>query len=453
MTWPKPLPARVEQRAAIVALYKGGFTPGVISVFTDSHRSTVRRWICRVKNGEPLADYPRCGRPRTFSKDKRLMTIAVYCQQAPPLPGLHRWSLRDAQRYFKVHTDLIGMPISRSTIHRILLEHALKPHRHKYYLQISDPDFFIKMEHIISCYRNPNEHLYCFDECTSIQALRRLTPNLPVGSNQPVLEDFDYERNGVCDLLAFLNPATGEVYGRCTENHNRHTLCDVFRSHVDSHAPDAQIHYIMDNLTPHYHADFCQTVAELSGIKYSPLTSGAERREWLQSENKRIVVHFIPFHASWLNMVEIWFGILKSKCLKYDQFQSLEQLRAAIAAFIDTWNEFFAHPFKWSYTGKGLYAKAVRRFCRLLYIKTDQMDSKFLTSQLLLMSNIADNYLNAIPVSDWIQLLDLAAQSDEYICNIIERETGPIRLKKARNAYALFSEALVRNDPRLARAA
>lgn len=431
-----------------MALDKGGFKPRVISVFTNTDRSTVRRWICRVEKGETLGDYLRCGRPRKFSQDKRLRTIAVYCQQSPPLPGFHRWSLRDAQRYFKEHMDLIGMPVSRSTIHRILLEHALRPHLHKYYLQISDPDFFPKMEHIISCYLNPAENLYCFDECTSIQALRRLTPNLPVGINQPVLEDFEYQRNGTCDLLAFLNPATGEVFGRCTDNHDRHTLCEVFRSHVNSHPFDAVIHYIMDNLTTHYHDDFCQTVAELSGVEYSPLATGAERRQWLQSESKRIVIHFIPFHASWLNMVEIWFGILKSKCLKYDQFLSLEQLRASIYSFIDMWNEYFAHPFKWSYTGEDLYAKAVRRFSRLLAIKTDQMDAKFLTSQLLLMSNIADNYLDAIHTADWIKLVDLAAQSDDYINNIIEREAGPVRYKKARQAYARFAQTIVSNDPR-----
>lgn len=446
------LQTSAERRAAIVALSKGGLKPGVISVFTETHPATARRWICRVEEGKTLNDLPRSGRPRTFSEGARLMTIAVYCQQAPPLPGLHLWSLRDAERYCKEHTDSIGGPISRATIQRILLEHALRPHRHKYFLQITDPDFFPKMEHIIACYLDPPENLYCFDECTCIQALKRLTPNLPAGSDQAVLEDFEYQRNGVTDLLAFLNPATGTVYGRCTDNHDRHTLCDVFRSHIESHPSDAVIHYIMDNLTTHYHNDFCQTVAELSGVEYSPLATGDERRRWLQSEDKRIVVHFIPFHASWLNMVEIWFGILKSKCLKYDQFFTVQQLRASIVAFIDTWNEFFAHPFNWSYTGKDLYAKAVRRFCRLLSIQTDQMDSKFLTSQLLLMSNIADNYLNSIPSADWFQLLDLAARNDKYINKIIEMETGPNRHKKAREAQARFAQA-IGNDLRLAKAA
>ena len=76
---------------------------------------------------------------------------------------------------------------------------------------------------ISSLYSNPPQNLYCFDECTCIQALKRLTPTLPPAADQPALEDFDYRRNGITDLLAFLNPATGQVYGQCTENHDRHT--------------------------------------------------------------------------------------------------------------------------------------------------------------------------------------------------------------------------------------
>ena len=160
-------------------------------------------------------------------------------------------------------------------------------------------------------------------------------------------------------------------------------------------------------------------------MPYSPLKTGAERRQWLQSEDKRIVVHFVPFHASWLNMMEIWFGILKSKCLKYDHFRSVEQLCQSMRAFVATWNEFFAHPFTWSYTGEGLHAKAVRRFCRLLAIQTDQMDCKFLTSQLLLMSNIADSSLDLIPAGDWQKLVNLAVGKDSYITNIIDTDAKP----------------------------
>jgi hypothetical protein len=423
-----------------------GIDHRTIAVFIHAHPRTVRRWVGRLQEGHLFTDRPRRGRPRRFSDAARLTTIAVYCQQAPPLPGVHRWSLRDAHRYFNQHPDLLEASISRATIHRILLEHALRPHRRRYYLQITDPDFFPKMEHLIALYLNPPPNLFCFDECTCIQALQRLTPDLPVRAHGPVCEDFNYRRHGTTDLLAFLNPATGTVSGQCVPNHNRETLCRVFTAQVHTLPPEAAIHYIMDNLSPHYHDDFCHTVAQLSGVPYAPLKTGAQRREWLQSEHKRIVVHFTPFHASWLNMVEIWFGILNRKCLKHGHCSSVEQLCQEIPAFIDTWNDCFAHPFSWSYTGEGLHAKAVRRFCRLLALQTDQMDSKFLTSQLLLMSNVAENYLQLIPSADWLQLVHLAVDSHTYITHIIDTEIKPRRQQQAREAYVRFQQTVLNRE-------
>jgi len=444
---------RFQRRAYMAALSMEGIDHRTIAVFTETHPSTVGRWTCRLQEGQSLKDRPRSGRPRRFCESMRLSTIAVYCQQCPPLPGIYQWSLRDAHRYFQQHPECIGASISRATIQRILAEHVIQPHRRQYYLQTTDPDFFPKMERVIHCYLYPPQNLYCYDECTCIQALERLSPDLGAQENQPVLRDFDYRRHGITDLLACLNPATGKLYGRCTPNHDRHVFCRFFTDHVQTHPPEAVVHYIMDNLNTHYHDDFCQTVAQLSGVHYSPLKTGAERREWLQSEDKRIVVHFLPFHASWLNMVEIWFGILKRKCLNYDHFHSVAELRAAITAFIDTWNEFFAHPFNWSYTGEGLHAKAVRRFCRLLAIQSNQMDCKFLTNQMLLMSNIADNSLQLIPPADWLLLRALAAEKDGYINHIIDADAKPRRKKKAREAYSRFVQTLINTAKPLTKAA
>ena len=152
-------------------------------------------------------------------------------------------------------------------------------------------------------------------------------------------------------------------------------------------------------------------------------------------------------------MVEIWFGILKRKCLKHDQFCSVDQLRESIMAFIDTWNEFYAHPFDWSYTGAGLHEKAVRRFSRLLSIETDQMNAKFLTGQLLLMSNLAEKYLSLIPQVDWLRLIHLATEKDDYITNMIEADIRPRGKIKARKAYGRFIETVVNHEEPLAEAA
>lgn len=443
----------IRLRASIVALSLEGFDSHTVAQITETHPSTVQRWVSRFEEGSLLTDRPRSGRPPSFSEAERLKTIAIYCQQSPPLPGVHSWSLRDAEGYFREHPEALGTSISRATIQRILVGHALRPHRQRYYLQITDPDFFPKMEHITGLYIDPPENLFCFDECTCIQALERKTPDLPVSPGQPLRQDFVYRRGGTTELMAFLNPATGQVHGECVPNHDHHTLARVFTAHVRTLPSDAAVHYIVDNLSPHYHDDFCRTVAQLSGVPYTPLRTGTERRQWLQSEDKRIVVHFIPFHASWLNLVEIWFGILKSKCLKYDHFNSVEQLSQDILAFIETWNQCFAHPFSWSYTGEGLHATAVRRFSRLLALETEQMDPGFLKSQLLLMSNIAQTYIKLIPVSDWLRFRTLAAEKHDYITAIIDNDPKPRRHKQAHHAYARFRDTVFAEPVALLRTA
>jgi transposase len=174
--------------------------------------------------------------------------------------------------------------------------------------------------------------------------------------------------------MAFLNPKTGKIFAKCTSNHNTQTLTRVFTDHVHTLPGDAQLHYIMDNLNTHFSNDFCKTVAHLSGVTYDCLKTGIERRSWLQRDDKRIVLHFVPFHGSWLNMIEIWFGILSKKCLKYQSFPSVQILQEVIEEFIETWNRYFAHPFTWKYTGEGLHKKAITRFNKLLLIESNQVD-------------------------------------------------------------------------------
>jgi len=100
-----------------------------------------------------------------------------------------------------------------------------------------------------------------------------------------------------------------------------------------------------------------------------------------------------------------------------------------------------------------LHGKAVRRFCQLLFIQTDQMDAKFLARQLLLMSNIKENYLGLIPPADWDRLLNLAVEKRDYITHIIESDTRSQGQKKAREAYSRFLETVLNTTELLAMAA
>ncbi len=427
---------QIQERSKMLVLNHCGVNSRTIAWFINRHITTVCRWILRSKSGNELCDRNRSGRPAIYNEKIQLKTIAFYCQVSP-LPGCNSWSLRWAENYLRQHSEIIGYSMSHSTIQRILKNHALRPHLHKYFLTITDPDFFPKMEHTIDMYLHPPEYLFNFDECTGLQAKNPLAPDLPSAPNIPKYEEFEYKRNGTIDLMAFLNPKTGHVFGKCTPNHNTQTLIHVFKEHVKTLPSDAPLHYIMDNLNTHFHDDFCKTVAELSGVTYTPLKTGIERRNWLQRDDKRIVIHFVPFHGSWLNMIEIWFGILNKKCLKYQSFPSVQILQQTIEEFIATWNKFFAHPFTWKYTGEGLHEKAITRFNKLLLIESKQMDIKFLTKQLLLMSNIAKTYYQKVHNKVWKQLHELIVDKKDYINSII---SGAIKERQIINAHKAMEQ-------------
>jgi hypothetical protein len=401
----------------------------------DRHPSVVARWIARAEAGHDLGDQVRSGRPPLFSEAMQLKTLAFHCQRSP-LPGCNGWSLRWAETFLNQDPDRIGRTISRSTIQRILAKHSLRPHMHKYFLAITDPDFFPKMDHLISVYLNPPEYLFCYDECTGLQAKSRLAPDLPPEANEPGKREFEYARHGTTDLLAFLNVGTGRVFGRCSLNHTTETFSAIFQEHVSTLPGDAMLHYIMDNLSTHFNDAFCQTVADLSSVSYTPLKTGAERRQWLQSEDKRIVIHFTPFHGSWLNLVEIWFGILDQHCLRHQHFGSVPGEQQTILAFIDTWNQWFAHPFTWTYTGEGLQEKAIARFNKLILIESRQMDLKFLTKQLLLMKNIVTANPEKTKTPEWRKLneLLLLPEKSSYIEAIVNAEPKERSRTKASQA-------------------
>ena len=416
----------------MLALYQAGIPLKTIAWFLHCDSRTVRKWILQATTQGNLQDKERSGRPRLFPEDVRLKTVAFYCQVSP-LPGCHSWSLRWAETYLKKHTHILDGSIGRSTIHRILKEQALRPHQNRYFLSITDPDFFPKMDHLIDVYLHPPNYLFNFDECTGLQANSFLCPALPAEPGQPGREEFEYARHGTTDLMAFLNPKTGEIFGRCHSNHNRHTLIEFFKEHVCAQPADVPFHYIMDNLNTHFHTDLCQCIADLCEVPYKPLKTGQERRQWLQSDEKRIVIHFTPFHGSWLNMIEIWFGILSQKCLKHQSFTSISHLQESIMQFIDTWNTAYAHPFTWKYTGEGLHEKAISRFNTLLLLETQQMDIQFLTKQLLLMYNISNTY-HKEHTKEWRQFCELLNSKRNYIISIINSDSNEKRIRKAHQA-------------------
>jgi len=258
------------------------------------------------------------------------------------------------------------------------------------------------------------------------------------------LEEFEYIRNGTMNVLAFLHHETGEVFAECKADHKTDTFIKVFTHHVAACPDQEPIHYVMDNLSTHRGYPFCKTVAELSKVpcpSEKELHNLEKRVQWLKSEDKRIVIHFTPYHGSWLNLVEFWFGIMNKKVL-HESYDCGEDLMQSFDSFLKNWNTLFAHPFHWSYTGNGLHKKVVDRFSTLVKQSASELEISSLTKQLKLMFNLLGNYVSEIPLAYWEILCDAIQENKALLRLSIQQEESIIKKERADTALNLLLPAL-----------
>lgn len=409
-----------------------GYEANCIAALFDIHPDTVCRWISR-QDGCPDCFYPPRQQKCIFDKEAQDRIIAFYCQTTMLPSGHGRWSFRTAETFLANNPDELGISPSCSTIHRILSNHMIKPHKNKYFLHISDPGFFPKMEHLIELKNNSPKHLYYFDESPGIQVLQRLAPTILAGKSEPEirtwLKEFEYIRNGTVDLFAFQNSANGQIYCECRADHGKETFHDVFRSHVNSVPQNEKIHYVMDNLATHTTYEFCDFIAELCNVQCPvQLKNGnvEDRRKWLQSDCKRIVIHYTPFHGSWLNAVEVWFSIIARTCLK-ESYSSPDELKQAIEEFSELWNKDYARPLKWDYDGQGLHQKVIERFILFLERPATEWHNRFMNKQFELICNLLDFYRQEVAEDVWNKFMEKIQASKEKLADRISQDPKPKR--------------------------
>ena len=328
-------PVRLLERTKIILLAHEGKNNQTIAEELGISKNKVGRWRNRYVEGGLKAlekNLPRgknhagkssLGQLRLRNKVIRMTT------QEKPTNGTH-WTTRSLAKVLNT---------TGTFIHRVWKSVGLKPHLVNSFKVSNDPLFEEKLHDVVGIYLNPPENavVFCVDEKSSIQALDRTQPGLPLKKGRAETMTHDYKRHGTSTLFTALEVQTGQVIGQCKNRHRHQEFLGFLKEVERQTASDQALHIIVDNYATHKHEKV---------------------NNWLK-RNKRVELHFIPTSSSWLNLVERFFGILTDKQIRRGVFTSVAELEEKIMQFIENHN-LSPQPFIWTKSVEEILEKVGR---------------------------------------------------------------------------------------------
>jgi transposase len=389
-------PSRLRQRASIILMAFDGLLNEEIAERVGLVHRQVGRWRRRWANAwdrlidiecsesravlrraieAVLSDEPRPGAPAKFTPEQVTQILAVACEP-PEKSGrpITHWTAHELTDE-AVRRGIVTS-ISPSQVSRYLREAVLQPHKSRYWLNTTETDparFEEQVKSICETYlaaphreRVEGIHTVCVDEMTGLQALERIAPSKGMIAGKCERIEFEYERHGTLCLIGNFEVTTGELI-RPTLGPRR-TEADFVR-HVEQTVaidPKGSWVFVLDNLNIHGSAGLVKTVAKAcevptelgrKGVR-GVLKSVASRQAFLAESSHRIRFVYLPKHSSWLNQIEVIFGVIMRKVIRRGSFTSVNDLRTKLFDFLTYFNRVFAKPFRWTYTGRPLMKAA-----------------------------------------------------------------------------------------------
>ena len=323
------MPSGLAKRARIVLLAADGVPNAQIARTVGVSRPTVIGWRQRYATGgiAALEDEERSGRPAVIDEIDVVVATLSNDGKPPERLGITHWSARFMAA---------ELGVSFASVARIWRKWNIQPHRTETFKFSTDPELEARVRDVVGLYLDPpaNAVVVSIDEKSQIQALDRTAPMLPLRPGLPARATYDYKRNGTTTLFAALEVATGKITADACYPRHRHQEFLRFLKKVAAAHPDVELHVICDNYATHKHPKV---------------------KEWLKA-SPRVTLHFTPTSCSWLNMVEIFFGIITRQAIRRGTFKSVRELTATIGAFIDAYND-RCQPFMWAKDADELIAK------------------------------------------------------------------------------------------------
>ncbi len=325
----------MSSRAQIVLWYDEGYRKGEIAAMSGASRPTVDKWLKRYgKYGmDGLVSRTSPGGPRQIPDRIRARVLALTRTTPPAALGISHWSSTEMARYIK-KTE--GVYVSQTWVSRLWRDNDLQPWRQGTFKISKDPRFEEKVRDVVGLYLDPpeGEVVVSVDAKSGIQALDRTQPLLPIDFGKTQKRTFDYARRGTTDLYAAMDIRTGKVITSLAQTHATPDFLRLMTKVVAAY--DGQtVHVVLDNASVHL---------------------SKETEEWLAKQRGRVVFHFTPTGASWMNQIEIWNGIITRKLIRCGTFSSVKALNKAIESFVEHWNSDCA-PIAWTATAEEILDK------------------------------------------------------------------------------------------------
>ncbi len=336
------------ERATMLLLYSDGHKISSIARELRTNRPKVERCIDKALNYgaiTALDDLPRKGGPGKITSEAKAWFISIACMKPKDL-GLASefWTTNELAKYARNNCENAGYPslkqLGKGTVYKILSKSDVKPHKMSYYTEKRDPDFDRKMIQVLHIYKEVNIYralkndkelvaYLSYDEKPGIQAIRNIAPDLPPipGKSSDWKRDREYKRYGTVSLLAGIDLLTGRVYGKVFDRHRSKEFVEFLKSIDAIYPQNMKIKIIIDNHSSHI---------------------SKETKSYLKTVPNRFEFIFTPTHASWLNIIEMFFSKMARSFLRGIRVKSKEELKSRIIKYLDEVNE-IPTVFRWKW--------------------------------------------------------------------------------------------------------
>ena len=339
----RTIQAQTVTRARILLLRADSVSIDAIADKVGINRCSVMLCLKKFKEGgieNALFDAPGRGRNAEITDEEKAWIINIACQKPIDFGyAAETWTYAKLTSHINKTAEAAGYTrlstIHKSTVHKILDEADIKPHKITYYCENRDPNFDSKMHNVLLVYKQLEMqfdesgkliisedtpiHVLSYDEKPGIQAIATTSDDLMPNEKHPTINrDYEYKRLGTLSLLAAIDLQTGEAIPLVRDKNSSMEYIEFLKLLDDKYPKGDKIRIVLDNLKVH--------------------TSEATRK-YLATVPGRFEFVFTPKHGSWLNMVESFFSKMTRQMLRGIRVKSKEELTNRIYRYFVEINE------------------------------------------------------------------------------------------------------------------